>query len=353
VAIPTTLSGGISSSVTTIPVNTLTGTWPNTATGPFVVTVDRGTASEEKILVPSYSSTQFTGVTRGYDGTTAVSHSNGGTVEHTLDATQIDAHDAIVYAVGAGTPSTSGVGDSASNGTNVAQPAAGDHKHGRESFATSAGNSAVGDAEAAGSSASPSRGDHKHGRESFYASAGAVSTSAGAAGSSASPAHGDHVHQAGGELVGVSSYAPGSGSVIASTTSWAEVNAALRTTFTAPASGEVLARLTACVGMQNASGDCHYTWALGKSDKSVKYGASAMVGQNNFVGGSYDTGEATTASILVTGLTPGTSYTFAWFHIADQSTVWDLLAADDGGSLSAPTAPSYKGAPAVMEIWAV
>jgi len=133
-----------------------------------VVTVDRGTSSEEKMLCSSYTSTQLT-VTRGYDGTSAVSHSNGATCEHTLDATQIDAHDAIVYGVGQGTPSTQAIGDSATKGTNTTQPAAGDHKHAMPAAATP-GNSAPGDAAAEGSGPTVAYSDHKHGRESEYAS---------------------------------------------------------------------------------------------------------------------------------------------------------------------------------------
>jgi len=160
-----------------------------------VVTLDRGTASEEKILVSAYTTTQLTG-TRGYDGTSAVSHNNGATCEHTLDATQLDAHDAIIYGVGQGTPSTSAVGDAAVKGTNVTQPAAGDHKHAREAFGSGQSTtSAVGDAAADGSNATLARSDHKHGREAF---GGTPTASApgdvGAAGSATTVAHSDHKH---------------------------------------------------------------------------------------------------------------------------------------------------------------
>ena len=193
-SVGTTLSSSINSSVTAIPVNTLTGTWPNTVTGPFVVTIDRGTATEEKILVSSYTATQLT-ATRGYDGTTAVSHANGANVEHTLDATQIDLHDSVVAGVGTVPPSTSAVGDAAADGTAVTAPAAGDHKHGREAFGAAATASAPGDAEGAGSASTPSRSDHQHGREAFGTSSttSAVGDAEGA-GSAATVARSDHLH---------------------------------------------------------------------------------------------------------------------------------------------------------------
>ena len=303
-ATATTLSGGINSAVTTIPVNAISGTWPNTATGPFVVTIDRGTASEEKILVPSFSSTQFTGVTRGYDGTTAVSHSNGATVEHTLDATQIDAHDAIVYAVGTSTPSTSAVGDSAVDGTAVTTPAAGDHKHGRESFGTSATTSAVGDAQAAGTAATPSRSDHKHGRESFGASASnSAPGDVESAGSASTPSRSDHVHgRESKALLAVTQYAPGSVTHESANppTHIAPIDSTnLKVTFTAPTSGNVLVRLSAFVRI---AGACTRAGFALLDASNVKYGPTAPLNNQ----GSQD---SVSVPIAVTGLTTGTSYT--------------------------------------------
>lgn len=165
-AAPTTLGAGISPTDTSFGVLATTG-WPDTTVGPFVVTVDRGQGTlEEKILVPSYAGTTLNGVTRGWDGTTPQSHSMGATVVCTLDADTINQANEVVNGVGTSTPSTSAVGDAASDGTAVTTPAAGDHKHARESFttgATSASN--PGDTENDGSSASPARADHKHARE--------------------------------------------------------------------------------------------------------------------------------------------------------------------------------------------
>lgn len=53
---------------------------------PFVIVVDRGLATEEKMLVGARASNTFTITERGYDGTTAQSHASGAVVEHCLDA---------------------------------------------------------------------------------------------------------------------------------------------------------------------------------------------------------------------------------------------------------------------------
>jgi len=59
--------------------------YPN-GTDPFVVVVDRGLATEEKMLIGSRSTNTFTVTERGYDGTTAQAHASGATVDHCLDA---------------------------------------------------------------------------------------------------------------------------------------------------------------------------------------------------------------------------------------------------------------------------
>jgi hypothetical protein len=59
-------------------------------TGRFTVVIDRESANEEKILVASRSGVTFTVATRGYDGTSASSHTSGeATCEHHLPATLI------------------------------------------------------------------------------------------------------------------------------------------------------------------------------------------------------------------------------------------------------------------------
>ena len=77
--------------------------WP-TGTGgkPFYIVIDRGLASEEKILCSSRSANVLTvfddGITtgRGADDTAVVSHSNNAVVEHVFTATDADEANAHV-----------------------------------------------------------------------------------------------------------------------------------------------------------------------------------------------------------------------------------------------------------------
>jgi hypothetical protein len=87
-AVATKLNGSINNSTTTVVV--LDGsTYPSGAT-PFVIAVDRGTASEEKMLCTRVAASNTLTATRGFDGTTAVSHNDAAVVEHVLDALTID-----------------------------------------------------------------------------------------------------------------------------------------------------------------------------------------------------------------------------------------------------------------------
>ena len=87
-----TLTSSITSGDTTA---SLTGTvtaWPATAGGPFHMVIDPGLSTEEKVLVASRSTGSLSSITRGVDGTTAVSHSAGATCYPVFTAT--DANDA-------------------------------------------------------------------------------------------------------------------------------------------------------------------------------------------------------------------------------------------------------------------
>ena len=88
-AAQTTISPGISAAATSITIADATN-WPDGTNGPFVVAVDLGGASEEKILVTSRTGTTLTVETRGYDETTGVTHADGATIDHVLDASTID-----------------------------------------------------------------------------------------------------------------------------------------------------------------------------------------------------------------------------------------------------------------------
>lgn len=72
-ATPTTITSSITNSATTVTVADATN-WP---TGSFSFVIDPGLAGEEKILATSRSGTIVTITTRGYDNTSASSHTTG------------------------------------------------------------------------------------------------------------------------------------------------------------------------------------------------------------------------------------------------------------------------------------
>lgn len=75
--------------------NIVSGAGYPTGVHPFVVVINRGEATEEKILCSARSSNTLTIQERGYDDTTAQSHVSGVTVHHGLDAqsmTDVNAH---------------------------------------------------------------------------------------------------------------------------------------------------------------------------------------------------------------------------------------------------------------------
>ncbi len=81
-AVATTLSGGISNSATVMVVGSVSG-FP--VSYPYTLVLDRNTASEELVQVSSAAGTTLT-VVRGVDSTTAVTHSAGAAVEHSVSA---------------------------------------------------------------------------------------------------------------------------------------------------------------------------------------------------------------------------------------------------------------------------
>lgn len=87
-ALTTALTANISNSSTSFTV-TNGSSFPSGSNNPFVVSIGRGTDSEEKILCSSRSTNTFTVSQRGYDGTTAVAHVSGDYVDHVLDATVV------------------------------------------------------------------------------------------------------------------------------------------------------------------------------------------------------------------------------------------------------------------------
>jgi hypothetical protein len=87
-AVPRELIGSMTTSSTSFSIDDATG-WPD-AVDPFVVLIDRGLDTEEKLLVNARSGTTLSSLTRGYDDTSARTHAAGAVVEHTIDASTID-----------------------------------------------------------------------------------------------------------------------------------------------------------------------------------------------------------------------------------------------------------------------
>jgi len=85
----TALAGAITDADTTFSIDSASG-WPTASTDPFVAVIDRGLATEEKILVGGRTSTTLSSVTRAYDNTAASAHSSGAAIEHVIDASTID-----------------------------------------------------------------------------------------------------------------------------------------------------------------------------------------------------------------------------------------------------------------------
>lgn len=139
VAVPTNLTAPINSGALLLSVGSTAG-FPDTTIGPFVITVDPDTGTEEKMLCSAYTSTTITVITRGYGGTSAVGHGAGATGQliHSFDATQYSLHDAFVAAVGTVTPSSSAPGDTAVDGAS-GKPADALHRHAREAVTTVVG----------------------------------------------------------------------------------------------------------------------------------------------------------------------------------------------------------------------
>jgi microcystin-dependent protein len=85
-AVETTLATGMDSDDTSIVVSSTTG-W---ASGSFYVVIDPGTASEEKVLIASRAGSTLTVLSRGVDGTTAKSHSEGAVIYPVATAVDFD-----------------------------------------------------------------------------------------------------------------------------------------------------------------------------------------------------------------------------------------------------------------------
>ena len=91
----TTLSANISNSSSSISV--VDGSTYPSGNNPFVIVIDRGNSSEEKVLIASRASNTLTVAERGYDGTAANAHVSGAYVDHVLDAAVIQDMNTTTY----------------------------------------------------------------------------------------------------------------------------------------------------------------------------------------------------------------------------------------------------------------
>ena len=91
-AVATTLSAGVNDSATSIDVAALTG-YP--AQTPWTAVLEPDTVNEEVVEVTNVSGTTLT-VTRGVDGTTAVSHASGAKFQHGVSGRDFDEANAHV-----------------------------------------------------------------------------------------------------------------------------------------------------------------------------------------------------------------------------------------------------------------
>lgn len=93
-----TLQANISSSEATFQsVETPTSGWPTGASYPFVIVINRDEPDEEKKLISGRSGTTFTVQTHGYDGTSAVGHTSGASIEHSIDAASLTESSDHIY----------------------------------------------------------------------------------------------------------------------------------------------------------------------------------------------------------------------------------------------------------------
>lgn len=182
-AVATTLSGSIGNGAGDLAMAITANTgWPDAVEGPFIVTIDRGLANEEKVLIASRSGLNLTAAVggRGHDGTAISSHNSGAVIEHTFSARDaqeanshianaaLDHHTQYLKTDGTRAPTgitsiaaiagASAVGDTAAKGTGPTL-ALSDHRHAREAFGTPV---AIGTANGNGAATTVARSNHVH-----------------------------------------------------------------------------------------------------------------------------------------------------------------------------------------------
>jgi hypothetical protein len=101
-AAATRLASGINAAATSFTITGSGSGYPDGSGGLFVITLDRGLSAEEKVLCSARSGAAFTVSLRGWDDTSAASHSSNATVEHTLSAVDLREANAAAIRVTAG-----------------------------------------------------------------------------------------------------------------------------------------------------------------------------------------------------------------------------------------------------------
>lgn len=84
----TTVTAAMTNSATSFSV--VDGSTFPPGSNPFVIVIDRGLATEEKILISSRVGNSFNVLERAYDGSSAQAHALGAVVEHVLDAFTVE-----------------------------------------------------------------------------------------------------------------------------------------------------------------------------------------------------------------------------------------------------------------------
>jgi len=101
-AVDNTVASNITSGATSITLSASPVGYPSSG-NPFVLALDYNTASEELVVVTSYSGTVLT-VTRAFNGTTAQAHNAGAAVRHVIvaqDLTDTQTHYSLALSAGA------------------------------------------------------------------------------------------------------------------------------------------------------------------------------------------------------------------------------------------------------------